>query len=122
MLSFILKGSEQRANDFINKLEIPVHTWSLGGVESLVVRPAQTTHSNFTDEELFEAGIDRRLIRYSVGIESIEDLIEDFKFAIDDWIFRSIFKFMDQLINQLNHFNEQDFPKELVTKSLENKY
>ena len=41
MLSFILKGSEQRANDFINKLEIPVHTWSLGGVESLVVRPAQ---------------------------------------------------------------------------------
>ena len=84
MLSFILKGSEQTANDFINKLEIPVHTWSLGGVESLVVRPAQTTHSNFTDEELFEAGIDRRLIRYSVGIESIDDLIEDFKFAIDD--------------------------------------
>ena len=84
MLSFILKGSEQTANDFINKLEIPVHTWSLGGVESLVVRPAQTTHSNFTDEELFEAGIDRRLIRYSVGIESIDDIIEDFKFAIDD--------------------------------------
>ena len=84
MLSFILKGSEQTANDFINKLEIPVHTWSLGGVESLVVRPAQTTHSNFTDEELLQAGIDRRLIRYSVGIESIEDLIEDFKFAIDD--------------------------------------
>ena len=35
-------------------------------------------------EELLKAGIDRRLIRYSVGIESIDDLIEDFKFAIDD--------------------------------------
>ena len=49
-----------------------------------MVRPAQTTHSNFTDKELLQAGIDRRLIRYSVGIESIDDLIEDFKFAIDD--------------------------------------
>ena len=39
---------------------------------------------NYFFKELFEAGIDRRLIRYSVGIESIEDLIEDFKFAIDD--------------------------------------
>ena len=83
MLSFIIKGSEETANEFIDRLEIPVHTWSLGGVESLIVRPAQTTHSNFSNEELKKAGIDRRLIRYSVGIESINDLIEDFKNAID---------------------------------------
>lgn len=83
MLSFIIKGTEETANEFIDRLEIPVHTWSLGGVESLVVRPAQTTHSNFSNEELKKAGIDRRLIRYSVGIESINDLIEDFKNAID---------------------------------------
>ena len=81
---FLTKKQVEQLGKIVDKLEIPVHTWSLGGVESLVVRPAQTTHSNFTDEELFEAGIDRRLIRYSVGIESIDDLIEDFKFAIDD--------------------------------------
>ena len=58
-------------------------TASLGGVESLVTRPVQTSHSLLSDEELLIAGIDKSLIRYSVGIESGDDLVADLKQALD---------------------------------------
>jgi cystathionine beta-lyase/cystathionine gamma-synthase len=83
MLSFIIEGGVERADSFIGKLDIPISTASLGGVESLITRPVQTSHSLLSDEELEFAGIDKSLIRLSVGIESVNDLIDDISQALD---------------------------------------
>ena len=83
MVSFVIEGGEKVADEFMGRLEIPMSTASLGGVESLVTRPVQTSHSLLSDEELLIAGIDKSLIRYSVGIESGDDLVADLKQALD---------------------------------------
>ena len=83
MISFELTGDASAADAFIGRLEYPICTASLGGVESLVTRPVQTSHSLLSAEELVEAGISDTLIRYSVGIESADDLITDLKQALD---------------------------------------
>ena len=83
MISFELTGDVHAADAFIGRLEYPICTASLGGVESLVTRPVQTSHSLLSAEELAEAGISATLIRYSVGIESGDDLIADLKQALD---------------------------------------
>ena len=83
MISFELTGDVSAADAFIGRLEYPICTASLGGVESLVTRPVQTSHSLLSSEELAEAGISDTLIRYSVGIESADDLIADLKRALD---------------------------------------
>ena len=82
MLSFIVKGGVEKADKVMSKLEIPMCTASMGGVESLVTRPVQTSHSLLSDEELSESGIDKSLIRLAVGIESVDDLIQDLDQAL----------------------------------------
>ena len=66
----------------MNQLHIPMCTASMGGVESLVTRPVQTSHSLLSDEELIDSGIDKSLIRLAVGIESASDLIDDLDQAL----------------------------------------
>mgnify|MGYP000848363165 FL=1 len=83
MLSFIIEGGVEAADAFIGELDIPISTASLGGVESLITRPVQTSHSLLSDEELQFAGIDKSLIRMSVGIESVNDLMDDISQALD---------------------------------------
>ena len=83
MISFIIEGGVLAADNFISKLDIPISTASLGGVETLITRPVQTSHSLLSDEELRLAGIDKALIRISVGIESVDDLIDDLRQALD---------------------------------------
>jgi cystathionine beta-lyase/cystathionine gamma-synthase len=83
MLSFIIEGGVEAADAFIGKLDIPISTASLGGVESLITRPVQTSHSLLSDDELEFAGIDKALIRLSVGIEAVDDLIDDMSQALD---------------------------------------
>ena len=83
MLSFIVEGGVEAADLFIGKLDIPISTASLGGVESLITRPVQTSHSLLSEDELNFAGIDKALIRISVGIEAVDDLIDDMKQALD---------------------------------------
>ena len=82
MISFIVKGGVEVADKVMNKLQIPMCTASMGGVESLVTRPVQTSHSLLSDEELLESGIDKSLIRLAVGIESATDLINDLDQAL----------------------------------------
>ena len=83
MISFELAGDVHAADAFIGRLEYPICTASLGGVESLVTRPVQTSHSLLSADELAKAGISDTLIRLSVGIESGDDLIADLKQALD---------------------------------------
>jgi cystathionine beta-lyase/cystathionine gamma-synthase len=82
MLSFELEGGVAAADGFIEHVTLPISAPSLGGVESLITRPATTSHSGMTPQERARAGIAEGLIRFSVGLEATEDLVEDFTRAL----------------------------------------
>ena len=82
MLSFELQGGVEAAERFMQGTTLPIIAPSLGGIETLVTRPATTSHSGMAPEERQRLGISDSLIRLSVGIESTEDLIEDFRHAL----------------------------------------
>ncbi len=82
MLSFAPEGGPEAAERILSTLRIPYHAPSLGGVETLVTRPAATSHASLTREERARMGIGDDLIRVSCGIESAEDLVEDFAIAL----------------------------------------
>jgi cystathionine beta-lyase/cystathionine gamma-synthase len=84
MLSFELVGGVEAANRFISRTTLPTLAPSLGGVETLITRPATTSHAGLTQEERLAIGISDGLIRLSVGIESTDDLIEDFDQALSN--------------------------------------
>ena len=77
MLSFEIKGGLKAAKMFVESLEIFYLAVSLGGVESLIEIPALMTHASLSKEERERLGITESLIRVSVGIEDLNDLIED---------------------------------------------
>jgi cystathionine beta-lyase/cystathionine gamma-synthase len=77
MLSFEVKGGGQAAQRMIERATIPLAAWSLGGVESLITQPSRTTHAGLSPERRREMGIKDELVRFSVGLEASEDLIED---------------------------------------------
>ena len=82
MLSFELDCSKNQAKEIISRLKLVKEVGSLGGVESTVCLPSETSHSKMTHQERDSAGIKDSLLRVSVGIEDIEDLLEDFAQAI----------------------------------------
>jgi len=82
MLSFELKGDVDAAERFIQNTTLPISAPSLGGVETLITRPATTSHSGMSQEDRQALGISNSLIRVSVGIEATEDLLADFKQAL----------------------------------------
>jgi cystathionine beta-lyase/cystathionine gamma-synthase len=83
MVSFELRGGIDAAEKFISRLTLPISAPSLGGVESLITRPATTSHSGMTEEERRRAKIADHLIRLSVGLEAADDLIKDFERALE---------------------------------------
>jgi cystathionine beta-lyase/cystathionine gamma-synthase len=82
MLSFELEGEVDAAEEFIERVKLPINAVSMGGVETLITRPAATTHSGLRPEERLGLGLPDRLLRVSVGIESELELIEDFEQAL----------------------------------------
>jgi cystathionine beta-lyase/cystathionine gamma-synthase len=83
MLSFEPKGGMTAAEQFMKNVSIPIVAPSLGGVESLLTRPAATSHSGMSAEDRKKLGITDGLIRVSIGIEATDDLIEDFAGAFE---------------------------------------
>jgi len=83
MISFEIDGGVAAADRFIEACTLPISAPSLGGVESLITRPATTSHAGMTPEERRRLCISDELIRLSVGLEAKEDLIEDFTRALD---------------------------------------
>jgi len=83
MLSFELKGGMEAAERFIRRTTLPFVAPSLGGIETLITRPVTTSHAGLSPEEREKIGISDGLIRLSVGIESTEDLMEDFRQALE---------------------------------------
>ncbi len=82
MLSFELDGGAEATDRLFDKLTIPRKTVSLGGVETLITRPALSSHAGLEAEERRSLGIGDGLVRLSVGIEATEDLLEDFEQAL----------------------------------------
>jgi cystathionine gamma-lyase len=82
MLSFEMKSNLKQVKAFLKRLEIFVLAESLGGVESLIEHPGLMTHANIPKKERMKTGISDALLRVSVGIEDIADLLADLKQAL----------------------------------------
>jgi len=83
VLSFELEGTASRAEQFMHRTQIPIVAPSLGGVETLLTRPAVTSHASLSADDRRRLGISDRLIRMSVGIEATDELIEDLAQALE---------------------------------------
>jgi cystathionine beta-lyase/cystathionine gamma-synthase len=82
MICFDLGGRYDRAERLYDRLKVVKRAASLGGVESLISMPVLTSQWGHTDEQLRDAGITRGMLRLSVGLEDVEDLIEDLHQAL----------------------------------------
>ena len=87
MISFEIIGGNENAHKLLSYLRLPKEATSLGGVESLISLPYNTSQASLTKQQQQAIGINVGLVRLSVGIEDIEDLIADFGQAIDN-VFR----------------------------------
>ncbi len=83
MISFELKGGIEAGRIVMDHVRLATLAVSLGGVETLIEHPASMTHAGIPREERLEAGLTDGLVRYSVGIEDVEDLIADLRQALD---------------------------------------
>jgi O-acetylhomoserine (thiol)-lyase len=81
IVSFEIKGGVQSGSKFVDSLSVFSHVANIGDVRSLVIHPASTTHSQLSPEQQQSAGVTPGLIRLSVGLESVDDLIADLETA-----------------------------------------
>ncbi len=83
VVSFGIKGGKAAATKFMDSLKLAAIVVHVADARTSVLHPASTTHRQLNDEQLIEAGVSADLIRLSVGIEHIDDIIEDIKQALD---------------------------------------
>jgi methionine-gamma-lyase len=83
MISFELEGGLEAGRLLMNQVRVATLAVSLGGVETLIEHPASMTHASISPEDRHLAGFSDGLVRYSVGIEDVEDLIADLRQALD---------------------------------------
>ncbi|KXL51872.1 methionine gamma-lyase [Anaerotignum neopropionicum] len=83
MISFEVKGGKEAGMKFVNSLTLATIAVSLGDAETLIEHPASMTHSTYAEDELKAAGISAGLIRISIGLENVEDIIEDLKMGLE---------------------------------------
>jgi O-acetylhomoserine (thiol)-lyase len=75
--AFIIKGGKEAGEQFVEALTLHSHVANIGDVRSLVIHPASTTHSQLSEQEQVSTGVHPGLVRLSVGLESIDDIIAD---------------------------------------------
>ena len=83
IFTFHVKGGEAEARKVIDSLEIFSNLANVADAKSLVVHPATTTHAQLSDSDLEAAGVTKNQIRLSIGLENVEDLIEDLRLALE---------------------------------------
>lgn len=83
IVSFEIKGGIEAGRKFIDAVKLCSRSANLGDTRSIVTHPASTTHSKLSEEDRLEAGITPGLVRVSVGLEHVEDIIEDLKQALN---------------------------------------
>ncbi len=77
VLSFELKGGVDAGRSLVDSVELFSHVANIGDVRSLIIHPASTTHSQLTPQQQLSAGVTPGLVRLSVGLESVDDIIAD---------------------------------------------
>ncbi|MFZ4812712.1 MAG: PLP-dependent transferase, partial [Ilumatobacteraceae bacterium] len=77
IIAFDIKGGRAAGQRFVEALELHSHVANIGDVRSLVIHPASTTHSQLTEAEQAASGVRPGLVRLSVGLESIDDILAD---------------------------------------------
>jgi len=82
VFTFGLKGGYEAGIEVVSKVELLSHLANIGDTRSLIIHPASTTHSQLTTEQLKQAGAGPEVVRLSVGIEDVEDIIADLEQAI----------------------------------------
>ena len=82
VFSFVIRGGREAGRCFIERLELFSHLANIGDAKSLVIHPASTTHHRMNADALAAAGIAEGMIRLSVGLEDVGDLIQDLKTAL----------------------------------------
>ncbi|MEJ5102883.1 O-succinylhomoserine sulfhydrylase [Chryseobacterium sp. MYb328] len=83
IVAFEIKGGIEGGRNFLDKIQMCSLSANLGDTRTIVTHPASTTHSKLSDEERNEVGITAGLVRCSVGLESVDDIIADLKQALD---------------------------------------
>ena len=83
VVSFGLKGGRKAAEGFMKGLKIAAIETHVADARTCCLHPASSTHRQMTDEELAAAGVPADLVRFSCGLESADDLINDIKQALD---------------------------------------
>ncbi len=82
VFSFGIKGGRQAGQTFIESLNLFSHLANVGDAKSLVIHPASTTHRQLSDDELVAAGVGPEAIRLSIGLETLDDLLDDLDYAL----------------------------------------
>lgn len=83
ILSFGIEGGQEAGARFIDALQLVLRLVNIGDAKSLACHPASTTHRQLSDEELEKAGVPRDLVRLSIGIEHIDDILADLEQALE---------------------------------------
>ena len=83
VLSFTLKGDKDEATRLVDNLQLVSHLANVGDVRTLIIQPAATTHQQLSEEAQAAAGVTPTLLRVSVGLEHIDDIIADFEQAFE---------------------------------------
>jgi O-acetylhomoserine (thiol)-lyase len=82
VLSFTVKGGKEKASQLVSRLKLVSYLANVGDAKTLIIQPAATTHQQMTEAEQRAAGVLPSLLRVSVGIEHIDDIIADFELAL----------------------------------------
>lgn len=83
VISFVLKGGKEAAVQFMNSLKLASNEVHVADIRTCVLHPASETHRQLTDEQLKAAGIDGGMVRFSVGLENVQDILEDIEQALN---------------------------------------
>jgi O-acetylhomoserine (thiol)-lyase len=82
MVVFGVRGGRAAGEKFVNSLSLFSHVANVGDAKSLAIHPASTTHAQLDEEQQLSAGVQPELIRLSIGIEHIDDIVEDLDQAL----------------------------------------
>ncbi len=82
VISFVIKGGRQTAMKFMDSLKLASNEVHVADIRTCVLHPASETHRQLTDEQLVAAGIDAGMVRFSVGLENVNDILDDIKQAL----------------------------------------
>jgi methionine-gamma-lyase len=82
MISFLVDGGREAGRTVMDNVQLCTLAVSLGDVDTLIEHPASMTHSTYSEDELLKVGIDPAMVRLSVGLENVEDIIADLRQAL----------------------------------------